>query len=150
MVSLGSNRKNPLSSSTLLTLWIFLEFQVCFLTGRRELFPFIRENKIEACLALWALPSGYFAYQAFRQTKIPYSIWSLGSDIYRYGRNPFLYPMMRRMIQEAKGVFADGFDLAKRVEERFGRKCFFLATTRSIEKGELEKPDETKETRETR
>ena len=93
---------------------------------------FIRENSIEVCLALWVLPSGYFANQAFRETKIPYSIWSLGSDIYRYGRNPFLYPMMRRIIQEAKGVFADGFDLSKRVEERFGRKCFFLATTRTI------------------
>jgi glycosyltransferase involved in cell wall biosynthesis len=101
---------------------------------------FIRENSIEVCLALWVLPGGYFANQAFRQTKIPYSIWSLGSDIYRYGRNPFLYPMMRRIIQEAKGVFADGFDLSKRVEERFGRKCFFLATTRTIKKTGQDKP----------
>jgi len=103
-----------------------------FYNGKRALPPFIRENKIEMCLALWVLPGGYFANQAFRQTKIPYSIWSLGSDIYQYGRNPFLYPMMRRIIQEAKGVFADGFDLSRRVEERFGRKCFFLATTRTV------------------
>jgi glycosyltransferase involved in cell wall biosynthesis len=33
---------------------------------------------------------------------------------------------------EARGVFADGFDLTRRVEERFGRKCYFLATTRTI------------------
>jgi len=39
---------------------------------------------------------------------------------------------MRRIIHEARGVFADGFDLSKRIEDRFGRKCFFLATTRSI------------------
>ncbi len=104
-----------------------------FYRGKKALPAFIRENKIEVCLALWVLPSGYFANQAFRQTKIPYSVWSLGSDIYRYGKNPFLYPMMRRIIQEARGVFADGFDLSKRVEERFGRKCFFLATTRTIQ-----------------
>ena len=103
-----------------------------FYNGRKALPAFIRENKIEMCLALWVLPGGYFANQAFRQTKIPYSIWSLGSDVYRYGRNPFLFPMMKRIIQEAKGVFADGFDLSKRVEERFGRRCFFLATTRAI------------------
>lgn len=103
-----------------------------FYHGKIALPPFIKENKIEACLALWVLPGGYFANQAFRQTKVPYSIWSLGSDIYRYGRNPFLYPTMRRIIQEARGVFADGFDLSRRVEERFGRKCFFLATTRTI------------------
>jgi len=100
--------------------------------GRMALPPFIRGNKIELCLALWVLPGGYFANQALRQTKVPYSIWSLGSDIYRYGKNPFLYPMMRRIIREARGVFADGFDLSKRIEERFGRKCFFLATTRTI------------------
>ncbi len=40
--------------------------------------------------------------------------------------------MMRRIIREARGVFADGFDLSKRIEERFGRNCFFLATTRTI------------------
>jgi glycosyltransferase involved in cell wall biosynthesis len=40
--------------------------------------------------------------------------------------------MMRRIIQEARGVFADGFDLSRRIEERFGRNCFFLATTRTI------------------
>ena len=103
-----------------------------FYRGKTTLPAFIREKSIEVCLALWVLPSGYFANQAFRQTKIPYSVWSLGSDIYRYGKNPFLYPMMRRIIQEAKGVFADGFDLSKRIEERFGRKCFFLATTRTL------------------
>ena len=113
-----------------------------FYRGKTTLPAFIREKSIEVCLALWVLPSGYFANQAFRQTKIPYSIWSLGSDIYRYGKNPLLYPMMRRIIQEAKGVFADGFDLSKRIEERFGRKCFFLATTRTIEKIGLEKPRE--------
>jgi glycosyltransferase involved in cell wall biosynthesis len=110
----------------------FFRILSLFLTGRRELFRFITENRIEVCLALWVLPGGYFANQAFRRTKIPYSIWSLGSDIYRYGRNPLLYPMMRRIIQQARSVFADGFDLSKRIEERFGRNCFFLATTRSF------------------
>jgi glycosyltransferase involved in cell wall biosynthesis len=100
--------------------------------GQKELLPFVKENRIDACLALWVLPSGYFADRAYRQTGIPYSVWALGSDIYRYGRNPFLYPVMKRIIGEARGVFADGFDLSKRVEERFGRKCFFLATTRTI------------------
>jgi len=119
----------------------FLRILSLFFNGRRELPSFIRENKIEACLALWILPGGYFANQAFRETKIPYSVWSLGSDMYRYGRNPVLYPMMKRIIQEAKGVFADGFDLSKRIEERFGRKCLFLATTRTIQKKELEAPE---------
>ncbi len=112
----------------------FFRILSLFLNGRKEVVGFIRENRIEACLALWVLPAGYFANQAFRQTKVPYSVWSLGSDIYRYGKNPVLYPLMRRIVQEARAVFADGFDLSKRIEERFGRSAFFLATTRSLKK----------------
>ncbi len=100
--------------------------------GRKAVLPFVKENKIDACLALWVLPSGYFANYVHQEARIPYSVWALGSDIYRYGGNPFLYSIMKRIIQEARGVFADGFDLARRVEERFGRKCHFLATTRKI------------------
>ncbi len=110
----------------------FLRIISLFYQGRGALLPFLRENRIEACLALWVLPGGYFANYAFRMTRIPYSVWALGSDIYRYGANPFLYRVMKRVIEEAKGVFADGFDLAKRVEARFQRKCFFLATTRGL------------------
>jgi glycosyltransferase involved in cell wall biosynthesis len=40
--------------------------------------------------------------------------------------------MMKRIIREATGVFADGYDLSRKVEELFKRKCFFLATTRTI------------------
>jgi glycosyltransferase involved in cell wall biosynthesis len=48
---------------------------------------------------------------------------------------------MKRIIQEARGIFADGFDLAKRVEERFQRRCFFLATTRRFpEREEIPQP----------
>ena len=103
-----------------------------FYNGRKALLPFIRENKIDACLALWILPSGYLANYAYRHLRVPYSVWALGSDIYRYGSNPFLYRMMKRIIHEAKGVFADGFDLAKRVEDRFKKRCSFLPTTRTI------------------
>ena len=124
--------KKPLVQLNPLNPLDFFRILSLFFNGKSELSPFIKENKVEACLALWVLPGGYFANQAYRQARIPYSIWSLGSDIYRYGKNPFLYPVMKRIIQEAKGVFADGFDLSKRIEERFGRKCFFLATTRTI------------------
>jgi glycosyltransferase involved in cell wall biosynthesis len=100
--------------------------------GRKAVLPFVKENKIDACLALWVLPSGFFANHVYQDMNVPYSVWALGSDIYRYGRNPFLYPTMKRIILEARGVFADGFELTKRVEVRFGRKCDFLATTRKI------------------
>jgi len=57
---------------------------------------------------------------------------------------------MKRIILGARGVFADGFDLTKRVEKRFGRKCYFLATTRKLnlepkELNRLNKPDKPNE-----
>jgi glycosyltransferase involved in cell wall biosynthesis len=111
-----------------------------FLKGRREVLPFLRENRIEACLALWVLPSGLFANHAFRRLGIPYSLWALGSDIYRLGRNPLLRPIMRRIVREARSVFADGFDLARKVEEGFHRPCSFLATTRPLKDLDGPKP----------
>lgn len=100
--------------------------------GKKALVPFVKENRIDVCLALWVLPGGYFANYVFRRTQIPYSVWALGSDIYKYGKAPLLYPVMKRIMREAKSVFADGFDLVKKVEERFGKKCLFLATARRL------------------
>jgi len=105
-----------------------------FRSGKRELIPFLKENKIDACLGLWVLPGGYFANHGQRRTGIPYSVWALGSDIYRHGKNPFLYLVMKRIIHAARGVFADGFDLCRKMEDRFGRKCSFLPTTRKLAK----------------
>ena len=126
------NPMNPLDCLRILNL---------LYNGRKALPPFTRQNKIDACLGIWVFPGGYFAHHAYRRAGIPYSVWALGSDIYRYGNNPILYPTMRKIIHGARGVFADGFDLSRRVEERFERKCFFLATTRTLEKTKPDKPE---------
>jgi glycosyltransferase involved in cell wall biosynthesis len=117
-----------------------------FLRGRKEVIPFLRENRVEACLALWVLPGGSFANHAFRRLGIPYSLWALGSDIYRLARNPLLRPIIRRIIREARNVFADGFDLAKKVEEGFQRPCTFLASARPLKKVDQQKPENVSST----
>ena len=138
--------KKPLAQLNLMNPIDCLRIVTLFYNGRKALLPFLEENKINACLALWVVPSGYFANYGYRSIGIPYSLWALGSDIYRYGNNPFLYPVMNRIVQDAKSVFADGFDLSRRVEERFGRKCSFLATARTIrlEPQELNEPNKPK------
>jgi glycosyltransferase involved in cell wall biosynthesis len=139
--------KKPLVQLNSVNPFDFLRILSLFYNGKKVLLPFLRENKVNVCLALWVLPSGYFANHAHRQAGVPYSVWALGSDIYQYGRNPLLYPVMKRIIRDAKGVFADGFDLSKRVEVRFERKCVFLATTRTLKRPEadqfekIEKPE---------
>lgn len=112
-----------------------------FLKGRKEILPFIRENQIQVCLALWVIPSGYFANYLYRKTGVPYSVWALGSDIYYLGKNPFLRPLMKRILTEAKNVFADGFDLTRKIEKMFDRKCEYLPTSRKISNAYPEKGD---------
>lgn len=124
--------KKPLVQLNPLNPLDFVRTGSLFLLGQKTVIPFVKENKIDVCLALWVLPAGYFANYVYRTAGIPYSVWALGSDIYRYGQKAFLRPLMKRIICEARGVFADGFDLARRVEQRFGRKSDFLATTRRI------------------
>jgi len=129
---MGSRR--PLVDLNPFNPWDVLRIESLFRNGKKALMAFLKENQIDACLALWVLPGGYFANHAYRRMEIPYSVWALGSDIYRYGKNLLLHGTMNRIIQEATGVFADGFDLSKEVEVLFQRKCFFLATARNLNK----------------
>ncbi len=39
---------------------------------------------------------------------------------------------MKRIVREARTVYADGFDLVHRIEELFQRESVFLATTRTL------------------
>jgi glycosyltransferase involved in cell wall biosynthesis len=126
----GSGR--PLVHLNPFNPWDLLRIGSLFLNGMKALLPYLKENRIDVCLALWVLPGGFFANYAHRRLGIRYSAWALGSDIHRYGRNLLLRGTMRRIIREATGVFADGFELSKEVEALFQRKCFFLATTRSL------------------
>lgn len=100
--------------------------------GKRQLMEHLRNTNPISCLALWALPSGWFAYQAKRKLGIPYSVWCLGSDIYVWAKKPILRGLTRKILQEADHLFADGFDLKKKVEELSGKPCLFLPSMRKL------------------
>ncbi len=108
--------------------------QLCSLmqNGRRQLFEHLRNTKTTACLALWALPSGWFAYQAKRKLGIPYSVWCLGSDIYVWAKKPMLRELTRKVLQNADHLFADGFDLKRKTEELSDKPCLFLPSMRKL------------------
>ncbi len=109
--------------------------------GKRQLEQFVKENNIEQVLALWALPSGWFAYAIKRKFKIPYSLWCLGSDIYVWARKPFLRGMTKKVLIGADHLFADGFHLKERVEELTGKTCHFLPSMRMLPKSNLPEID---------
>lgn len=83
-------------------------------------------------LALWTLPSGYWARTAARQAQINYSVWALGSDIWSLGRIPVIRTILRSVIQSAQHRYADGLKLAEDAA-RIGNLPFaFLPSTRRL------------------
>lgn len=84
-------------------------------------------------LALWALPSGHWAAKAARRYGIPYSTWSLGSDIWSLARIPIVRTHLRRVLRGARHRFADGYGLATDVEKIADRPCEFLPSSRNLQ-----------------
>jgi glycosyltransferase involved in cell wall biosynthesis len=71
---------------------------------------------------------------AQRSLGLPFAVWSLGSDIWVYGRLPILKGWVRKILKQSGYCFADGFSLAREVSALTGRSCSFLPTTRVLPK----------------
>jgi glycosyltransferase involved in cell wall biosynthesis len=117
---------NPLNPKEAFQLFSFLK------NGKQQLLEHLQKIEPDSCLAFWALPSGWFAYLAKKKLGIPYSVWCLGSDIYVWAKKPFLRSIIKRVLEEADFLFADGFDLKEKVEELSGKKCAFLPSMRKL------------------
>ena len=80
--------------------------------GERALLDLIRREKIDFCLAMWAIPAGYLTYLGHKKLKIPYAVYCLGSDIWDYGKNPLFLPLLKNILDNTQSLFADGRQLA--------------------------------------
>jgi glycosyltransferase involved in cell wall biosynthesis len=98
--------------------------------GRSALGQLIEENKPDHVLALWALPSGWWADSTGRG--IPFSTWALGSDIWSLGRIPLIRRKLKTVLHNAEHRFADGLGLCNDVERLCGKPCAFLPSTRRL------------------
>jgi glycosyltransferase involved in cell wall biosynthesis len=83
-------------------------------------------------LALWGLPSGAWARSAARMLGIPYSVWTLGSDIWSLGRIPLVRGALARVLGGAQRVYADGHELAEATARIGKRPCAFLPSARAL------------------
>ena len=128
-------RLNPLNPKELIPIISLMR------NGKRSFFKLIMEEKIDYCLVMWAFPSGYFAFQAYKECNIPYAIWSLGSDVWTLGRYPIMRWFLKRIFRNAKALFADGNDLAREVMRISGKECKFLPSTRNLPVNEIEAAD---------
>ena len=105
--------------------------------GRRELRALGKRDKPDHVLALWALPSGWWASGL---PGVPYSTWALGSDIWSLGRVPVVRGILRRTIRAAADSYADGLELARDVEAISGKTCKFLPSSRRLPAPEKSQP----------
>ena len=122
----------PLSTLNLLNPFDLLKIFLLLKGGEKDLIRLIRAQKIDFCLSMWAVPSGYLAYRAYEKLGIPYAVWILGSDIWTYGKNPLFKTLLKNILDNAKKLFADGRELAKRAEEISRNNCTFLASSRVL------------------
>jgi glycosyltransferase involved in cell wall biosynthesis len=116
-------------------LKIFLLLQ----RGKKQLVQHCLQKKVDLVLALWALPAGHWGREVQRRFGVPLAVWSLGSDIWIYGRLPLFKLWVRKILNQCTYCFADGFSLAEEVRALSGRSCSFLPTTRILPKGGLPK-----------
>lgn len=93
----------------------------------------IKEVKPDYCLAMWAMPGGIFAYYAKLRFGVPYAVWALGSDIYIYGKRPFIKSVIKKVLKSANYLFADGIDLSQQVKLISAKKCVFLPSTTNFD-----------------
>ena len=103
------------------------------LAGKDAVARATEDFRPDCILALWALPSGYWAQNAILGSATgKYGIWALGSDIWTLRRIPVVKQILRRVLKKADVVFADGVKLANDVKVISGRDCHFLPSARKL------------------
>ncbi|MEW6015246.1 MAG: glycosyltransferase [Candidatus Zixiibacteriota bacterium] len=85
-----------------------------------------KKQNYQAVLGLWALPSGHLARRLHRKFGVPYAIWALGSDINSYAAKPLAGGLILKALKEADRLFADGYELATKVQALADKECRFL------------------------
>lgn len=100
--------------------------------GQRATREAVESGPTAHLLALWALPCGHWARRVARSAGLPYSVWTLGSDIWTLGRIPLVRGYLHRVLRDADACFADGLLLAEDTRRLARRTVEFLPSTRTL------------------
>jgi len=109
---------------------IFLKF---FCDGKKCTQAVHQKYNIDRTLCMWIIPCGIFGYWIKKKLNKEYDVWALGSDVWKVRKIPFLGKYwIKKIAQNATGVFADGLQLAGDVKEITQKDCQFLPSTRQL------------------
>jgi len=118
-----------------------LRFATLVTSGLWSVSRYTRTHRLDALLAMWAIPSGLFTWWTWQRLGIPYGVWALGSDIWARRKYPFGDRIVRRVLQDARFRFADGVQLASDVEQLAGASCAFVPSVRQLPVPPVNQPD---------
>jgi len=118
------NVKNPIH---------FFKLLSAIVSGMFSTLNLVKKHKIDICIAMWAVPSGFFALAAKIFFQTPYVVWSLGSDIWTIQNYPMGKKILKQVLKNAKKLYSDGLQLTKDIEQISKRKCEFLPINRMLD-----------------
>jgi glycosyltransferase involved in cell wall biosynthesis len=124
--------EKDLASLSMQNPFNLLRFSTLVISGLWNVSRYAHNHKLDALLAMWAIPSGLFSWWSWRRFGIPYGIWALGSDIWARRKYPLGDRIVRRVLQDARFRFADGEQLAQDVEQLTGMSCAFVPSVRHL------------------
>lgn len=122
----------------------YVKYSASFLIAFWRSVDFVEKGKLDYVLAMWVFPAGLFALFIKLFFGKKYSLWALGSDIYVYAKYPIVGFVIYLIVRNAEFVFADGFDLCKRIKEVFDRDVIFLPSSSNFEHNEKSKRHDKK------
>jgi len=99
-----------------------------------------RRERFDCVLAMWAVPAGLWALAASFLARVPYCVWALGSDIWKYGGSVLFRPLLRMILRRSVKNYADGMSLVRRVMAIAGTPCTFLPSARRLEPSTPRRP----------
>ena len=123
----------PLSNLQRYSPWGLWQIFTVLAAGKKCTLAAMESGNVVHILALWALPCGYWARLASRLYRVPYSVWTLGSDIWSLGKVPIVRQVLAQVLRGASKCYSDGYQLRQDTQEIANRKVDFLPSTRIIE-----------------
>jgi glycosyltransferase involved in cell wall biosynthesis len=104
-------------------------------SGTRHVRQLRKSHGIEVFLCAWVIPSGLYLLldRVLAQSRVPYVLWALGSDLNKYKSNPLVRRLIRQIGRGAGQLYADGHRLCNDFSELTDRECEFLPTFRRLQ-----------------
>jgi glycosyltransferase involved in cell wall biosynthesis len=101
---------------------------------KNMLFTLHNTIRFDHVLAAWLLPNALAAQSLKKKYGIPYSTWSLGSDINRFVRHPLSKMLLKNLLTDADVLFANSNHLCRQITALSKKDAVFLPTYRPLEK----------------